>query len=101
MAQKIITYWRDIPAQVTIKQGRRNVTKRELPDRFAVAIDQAAMNSGAAGSDDYLAEWRRADPVTVGDDREAEADTAIAEIDAAYPHKRLVALAKNGGNEPE
>ena len=35
-----------------------------------------AMRTGAAETDDYLAEWRRADPVEVSDDLEAEADKA-------------------------
>ena len=98
MAQLIITYWRDIPAQVTAKQGRTSA-KRELPLRFTEAIDMAAMRSGAAATDDYLAEWRRADPVPVGDDLEAEADKAVSELEAAYDRDRLVALAKAGGKE--
>ena len=61
MAQLVITYWRDIPAQVTAKEGR-TAAKRELSLRFTEAIDMAAMRSGAAGTDDYLAEWRRGAP---------------------------------------
>ncbi|MEQ1938821.1 virulence factor [Mesorhizobium sp. CN5-321] len=98
MADLIIVYWRDIPAQVTVKRGRLNA-KRELSLRFTEAIDMAAMRSGAAATDDYLAEWRRADPVPVGDDLEAEADKAVSELEAAYDRDRLVALAKAGGKE--
>lgn len=100
MAKKIITFWRDIPAQVTVKKGRRDLVKIELNERFAVAIDQAAMKSGAGSTDDYLAEWRRADPIEVSDDLQAEADKAAAELEAAFPQDRLVSLAKNGGKEP-
>ena len=35
MADLIIVYWRDIPAQVIVKKGRQNA-KRELPLRFLV-----------------------------------------------------------------
>ena len=98
MADLIIVYWRDIPAQVTVKRGRLSA-KRELSLRFTEAIDMAAMRSGAAATDDYLAEWRRADPVPVGDDLEAEADKAVSELEAAYDRERLVALAKAGGKE--
>ena len=98
MADLIIVYWRDIPAQVTVKRGGLNA-KRELSLRFTEAIDMAAMRSGAAATDDYLAEWRRADPVPVGDDLEAEADKAVSELEAAYDRDRLVALAKAGGKE--
>ena len=45
MAQRIIVYWRDIPAQVIVRQGRTS-EKRELPERFIQAIDRAAMRAG-------------------------------------------------------
>ena len=73
MADLIIVYWRDIPAQVIVKKGRQ-AAKRELPLRFTEAIDMCAMRVGARDTDAYLAEWRRADPVTVSDDLENEAD---------------------------
>jgi hypothetical protein len=98
MAELVVVYWRDIPAQVIVRKGRQNA-KRELPLRFTEAIDMAAMRSGAAETDAYLAEWRKADPVPVGDDLEAEADKAAANLDATYDRERLVALAKAGGKE--
>lgn len=98
MADLIVVYWRDIPAQVIVKKGRQNA-KRELPLRFAEAIDMAAMRSGDSDTDAYLAEWRKAEPVPVGDDLEAEADKAMQEFDAQYPRERLVALAKAGGKD--
>jgi Virulence factor len=98
LAQLIITYWRDIPAQVTAKEGR-TAAKREMSLRFTEAIDMAAMRSGAAGTDDYLAEWRRGTPQSCGPDLEAEVSAALAKIEAEYDKERLVALAKNGGRE--
>ncbi|MBX3573047.1 MAG: virulence factor [Mesorhizobium sp.] len=98
MADLIVVYWRDIPAQVIVKRGRQSA-KRELSLRFTEAIDMAAMRSGAGDTDAYLAEWRKADPVPVSDDLEAEADKAAAEIEAAFDRDRLVALAKNGGRD--
>lgn len=98
MADRIIVYWRDIPAQVTVKKGRK-AAKRELPLRFTEAIDMCAMRSGAHETDAYLAEWRRGDPVAVSDDMEAEADKAVAEIEQTYTKERLVALVKAGGKE--
>ncbi|MCB1384821.1 MAG: virulence factor [Nitratireductor sp.] len=99
MAQLQIVYWRDIPAQVIVRAGRKSVAKRELPLRFTEAIDMCAMRTGAAETDDYLAEWRRADPVEVGDDIEAEAASAAARLEAEYDKARLVALVKAGGKE--
>lgn len=98
MADLIVLYWRDIPAQVIVKKGRANA-KRELSVRFSEAIDMAAMRSGDTTTDDYLAEWRKADPVPVGDDLEAEAEKAASDLEAAYPRERLVTLAKAGGKE--
>ena len=98
MADRIIVYWRDIPAQVIIRQGRKTA-KRELSLRFTEAIDMCAMRSGAAETDDYLAEWRKADPVPVSDDLETEADRAAAELEAAYDRERLVSLVKSAGRE--
>lgn len=99
MAQLQIVYWRDIPAQIMVKAGRRNQAKRELSLRFTEAIDMAAMRTGAADTDDYLAEWRRGDPVTVGDDLEEEAQKAMDAIEAEYDKDRLVELVQNGGRE--
>jgi hypothetical protein len=98
MADLVVVYWRDIPAQVIVKKGRQSA-KRELPLRFTEAIDMAAMRTGAAATDDYLAEWRRADPVPVSDDLEAEAEKALAALDAQFTRERLVALVKAGGKE--
>ncbi len=96
MAQKIIVYWRDIPAQILIRKGRSSA-RRELPDLFMVAIDACAMKVGAKDSEAYLAEWRRGDPVEVSDDLEAEAEVALSDIIAAYPRERVLALQNNGG----
>ncbi len=98
MADLIIVYWRDIPAQVIVKQGRKSA-KRELSLRFTEAIDMAAMRSGAAESGAYLEEWRKGDPVPAGDDMEAEAEAAAERIEADYPKERLVELVKNGGRD--
>ncbi len=98
MAQRIVVYWRDIPAQVIVRQGR-TAEKRELPQRFIQAIDRCAMRVGARDSDAYLAEWRRAAPEPCGDDLKAEADAAAASLDGSYDDERLKALVGNDGRE--
>ena len=98
MADLIVVYWRDIPAQIIVKKGRATA-KRELSLRFTEAIDMAAMRTGAAETDAYLAEWRKADPVPVSDELEAEAEKAMSAIEAGYDKERLVTLVKNGGKE--
>ncbi|MBU2531265.1 MAG: virulence factor [Alphaproteobacteria bacterium] len=98
MAEKIIVYWRDIPAQVIVKKGRKS-ERRELPPRFIQAVDAAAMRTGAKDSDAYLAEWRRGSPIPCGDDLVAEADNAVAEIEQQYNGEALKTLVSQGGFE--
>jgi hypothetical protein len=96
MAQVTIVYWRDIPAQVIVGKGRRGA-KVQLPERFEQAIDRAAMKTGADQTDDYLAEWRKAEPFEVeGDDQEV-ANAEAARLDAEYDRGRLKALIDNDG----
>ena len=52
-----ILYWREIPAQVRVFDGRRPLAK-ELPPRFQVLIDRVAMDEGLEGTDDYLDQWK-------------------------------------------
>ncbi len=99
MAQLQIVYWRDIPASLIVKSGRRNMAKRELSLRFVEAIDMCAMRTGNAETDDYLAQWRKSDPVEVSDDLEMEADKAASGLEAEYTRERLVALVKSEGRE--
>ena len=96
MAEVVIVYWRDIPAQVIVGKGRRG-QKRILPERFEQAIDRAAMKTGEVDTDAYLAEWRKADPVTIEGDDAAVADAEAARIDAEYDRDRLKALIANDG----
>ena len=96
MAEVTIVYWRDIPAQVIVGKGRRGV-KRPLPERFEQAIDRCAMKVGARETDAYLAEWRKADPVTVEGEDEAVAEAEVARIVRDYDAARIAALIANDG----
>lgn len=96
MADLIITYWRDIPAQVTVKKGRK-AARRQLPERFEQAIDMCAMRVGAKDTDAYLAEWRKGEPINVGDDLEAEVDEALEKIITEFDQVRLKTLISNEG----
>ena len=96
MAEVTLVYWRDIPAQVIVGKGRRGV-KRALPERFEQAIDRCAMKIGARDTDAYLAEWRKAPPVTIEGEDEAVADAEASRIDATYDDARLKALIANDG----
>lgn len=96
MAEVTIVYWRDIPAQVIVGKGRRGI-KKPLPERFEKAIDRCAMKVGVIGTDAYLAQWRKAAPVTVAGEDEAVAAAEAARLDAEYDTERLRALIENDG----
>ena len=100
MANLITLYWRDIPAQVIAERGRgrkREQAKIELPRRFLVAIDAAAMRDGLGSTDDYLSAWRRSKPEECGEDLNAEAAMRATALGDEYTSETLRALVKNGG----
>jgi len=90
-------YWRDIPAQVIAKERRDNA-KIVLTERFAVAIDKAAMRAKMAGTDAYLEQWRQ-EAVNCGKDLQAAADAAAAKLEQDYNDDRLAGLVRSGGVE--
>ena len=96
MARMTVVYWRDIPAQVMVKQGR-TAARRQLPERFEQAIDRCAMKVGARDADAYLAEWRRGEPVEVEGDLEQAAEAEASRLEAEFDNERIKALIANGG----
>ncbi len=93
-----MVYWRDIPAQVIVKKGRDSA-KIQLTERVEKAIDRAAMRANLRDTESYLAEWRRAAPVEVSDDLQAEADKKAAEQEAQFDDAKLKTLVEAGGVE--
>ncbi|MCH8104298.1 MAG: virulence factor [Proteobacteria bacterium] len=88
-------YWRDIPAQVIAKE-RREKAKQVLTERFALAIDKAAMRAKMAGTDAYLDQWRQ-EAVKCGKDLQAVVDQASAQLEKDYDDDRLESLILSGG----
>jgi hypothetical protein len=93
-----ITSWRDIPTMVTARDAAGSTAKVALPDRFQEAIDELAMRTGAAGSDDYLADWVQGEwaerPGGPGD----VAALVAGELDAQWPAERLTAVIDEAGS---
>ena len=58
MASLTVIWWRDIPAQVLAREGRR-ASKVQLHPRFQVAIDKAASRAGKRAYNEYIEEWRK------------------------------------------
>ena len=95
MAKLTTIFWRDIPAQLIGQQGRKR-HKKVLSDRFAVAIDRAAMRAGRGSSSAYLEDWRRESRQIQGDVEQAVADEAL-KIEAQFPDELLESITKAGG----
>ena len=95
MPKLTTVYWRDIPAQVIAKE-RRESAKIVLTERFAEAIDRAAMRAKMAGTDAYLEQWRR-EVADCGADLQAAVDTAAAQLEKDFDDARLETLVRNGG----
>ena len=99
MAKLICIYWRDIPAQVVGRAGRKKARK-ELAPRFAKAIDRAAMRAGRGSSDAYLADWRR-ESEDVSGDLELLVDERVAVLEAGFDDDFLESVVKAGGSIEE
>ena len=95
--QKILVFWRDIPAQVIIKRGRAR-GKAELGRRFQEGIDRAAMRAGRGSSDAYMSDWRReSSPAEATGDLTELARLEAARLEASYDDERLAQLVANNG----
>ncbi|HSL34247.1 MAG TPA: virulence factor [Candidatus Limnocylindrales bacterium] len=95
MATLTVIWWRDIPAQVIARDGRRS-SKTVLHPRFQVAIDKAASRAGKRAYNDYIEEWRK-DARACGDNVEAEVTAEVERLEAEYDRHRLAELIQSGG----
>ena len=96
MPDVTIVFWRDIPAQVIVGKGRRGA-KQQLTERFEQAIDRAAMRTGAASTDAYLAEWRKAVPYQIDGDQDDIVKSEAARLEIEYDRERIKGLIDNDG----
>ncbi len=93
-----VIWWRDIPAQVVAKDGRRT-NKIVLHPRFQVAIDRAAVKSDRREMNAYIAEWRR-EQRRCSEDLETEARQEADRLEAHYTKEVLNGLVATGGADP-
>lgn len=96
MAQLITVYWRDIPAQIIVKKGRKS-SKVMLSSRFQEGIDRAAMRAGKGSSDAYMEDWRREAVACEGSDADAKAADAAKMLENAFDDESLERLVKAKG----
>jgi hypothetical protein len=89
MTQYQITFWREFPSLVTAQEGRRNRARVELPARFQVAIDEAAMRLGLDGTDAYLEQWRKSEWTDMDGTPDDVAAHIAAQLESDYPPARI------------
>ena len=99
MAKVVIIYWRDIPSQVTVQEGRKRA-KKLLPARFQEAIDRAAMRAKKVDSDAYLEDWRRENTKQQGDINEL-VETVANQIETEFTDEKLDSIIRNKGLLPD
>lgn len=80
MSEYQITYWRDFPSMVVVRDGEETV-KVSLASRFQEAIDEAAMRVGAEDADAYLDGWRKSDWILEEGDATEVAERVSSEIE--------------------
>jgi len=98
LAKLTTVYWRDIPAQVIGKAGRRTFRK-QLSQRFQEAIDRAAMRAGRGSSDAYLSEWRRESREVASSDLEGAVEAAASELEQSMTDEDLLRLVRAKGHD--
>jgi Virulence factor len=95
MGSLTVIWWRDIPAQVLARDGRRS-SKVVLHPRFQVAIDKAASRAGKRAYGEYIEEWHKI-ARGCGDDLEAEVNAEVERLETEYDKHRLAELIQSGG----
>ena len=79
-----ILYWQEIPSQVKAWDDFDEVSI-ELPQRFAVRIDQSAQKQGLTSSDSFLSQWKWSDDAErVGEPSEV-AEAVKVELEEKFP----------------
>ncbi len=91
MSEFQITYWRDIPSMVTVRDGDDSA-RASLAQRFQEAIDEAAMRLGAEDADAYMEGWRRGEWTAAEGAPSEVADRVAGELEAEWTDERLTAF---------
>ncbi|MFV2032435.1 MAG: virulence factor [Gammaproteobacteria bacterium] len=97
MAKLKIVYWRDIPGQVVVREGRRN-TRLRLPARFMKAIERAAYRLKKHQKDALFEPWHDVEQPFNGDVRE-QADKLVQRLKEQYSDAVLDKLIRASGKD--
>ena len=83
MATYRVLFWQEIPSQIKAEDDGGGEANVLMPPKFAVRIDDAAMERGLRSSDDYLAQWRWGEEEDRDGTAEEVAEAVRAELEAA------------------
>lgn len=83
MAIYQVLYWKEIPAQIRVYEGKRPKAY-EMPEWFQKEIDRVAMEEGLVGTDDYLDAWQWSEKIEREGELVVVATAVLAELEAAY-----------------
>jgi len=97
VAKLKIVYWRDIPGQVVVREGRRN-TRLRLPARFMKAIERAAYRLKKHQKDALFEPWYDVEQSFNGDVRE-QAKILVQQLEEHYSAAVLDKLIRASGKD--
>ena len=88
MALYQILYWKNIPAQVRVFEGRKPISQ-PMPDRFQTDIDRIAMKEGLTGADEYLDQWQWTEKRERPGNARDVLSTLVKELESEYDDNAL------------
>jgi len=89
MAKVKITYWKEIPVSVMVKETRDNKANVQLSKIYMVTVDAVATKTGATSAADYAAGFRYEDSEQPCTDAKALAEQIASELEKKYPKEWL------------
>ena len=96
MAQLKIVYWRDIPGQVVIREGRRS-TRLRLPKRFMKAIERASYRLRKKQQDALFEPWHDVTQPCASGDIAEQARQLVKQLESHYTEEVLENLIRASG----
>ncbi len=95
MAQLKIVFWRDIPGQIVIREGRRS-TRLRLPARFMKAIERASYRLKKTQQDAMFEPWHDVAQPFDGDVTQ-QARQLLQQLETHYTDEVLETLIRASG----
>jgi len=91
-----VVYWRDIPGQVVIREGRRS-TRLRLSPRFSRAIERAAYRLKKKQQDALFEPWHDVTQPLNGADIRLQARQLVEHLETRYTEEVLENLVRASG----